>query len=67
MAKLYPPSISNHPDIPDSEKQVFEKLANLDDSYHVFHSLTWNDGRDGECDFIIFNENRDSSCRRSRN
>ena len=22
----------------------------------MFHSLTWHDGRDGECDFIIFNE-----------
>jgi len=56
MAHLYPASISNHPDIPESEKQVFEKLGALDDTYHVFHSLTWHDGRDGECDFIIFNE-----------
>jgi hypothetical protein len=56
MANLYPASISNHPEVPESEKQVFEKLALLDDTYHVFHSLTWHDGRDGECDFIIFNE-----------
>jgi len=56
MAKLYPTSIANHPDVPDSEKRVFEKLALLDDTYHIFHSLTWHEGRDGECDFIIFNE-----------
>jgi len=56
MANLYPPSISDQTGIPESEKQVFEKLALLDDTYHVFHSLTWHDGRDGECDFIIFNE-----------
>jgi hypothetical protein len=60
MATLYPSSISNHQSIPGSEKQVFEKLKNLDDTYHVFHSLTWNDGRDGECDFIIFNEKKGS-------
>ena len=53
MAKLYPTAISNHPDVPESEKQVFEKLTLLDDTYHVFHSLTWNDGRDGECDFLF--------------
>ncbi|HPJ44288.1 MAG TPA: hypothetical protein P5120_18630 [Spirochaetota bacterium] len=46
MAHLYPTSISNHPDIPESEKQVFEKLAHLDDPYHVYHSLTWHNGRD---------------------
>ncbi len=56
MAKLYPASISANDSIPDSEKQVFEKLRSLDDTYHVFHSVTWNNGRDGECDFIIFNE-----------
>jgi len=56
MAKLYPESISSNPDIADSEKQLFEKLRSLDDSYHIFHSVTWNDGRDGECDFIIFHE-----------
>ena len=58
MAELYPPSIAEQADVPDSEKQVFEKLKLLDDTYHVFHSLTWNSGMDGECDFIIFNELR---------
>lgn len=58
MAKLYPPSIAEQADVPDSEKQVFEKLKLLDDTYHVFHSLTWNSGMDGECDFVIFNELR---------
>jgi len=47
MANLYPASIANRHDVPDSEKQVFEKLKLLDDTYHVFHSLTWHDGRDG--------------------
>ena len=56
MAKLYPESIAANQKIQESEKQVFEKLSSLDDSYHVFHSLTWNEGRDGECDFIIYNE-----------
>jgi hypothetical protein len=46
MANLYPSSISNHPDIPESVKQVFEKPGSLDDTYHVFHSLTWHNGRD---------------------
>jgi hypothetical protein len=58
MAKLYPLSLAEHSHIPDSEKQVFEKLKNLDDTFHVFHSLTWNSGMDGECDFVIFNELR---------
>lgn len=58
MAALYPSTLTDHPDIPDSEKQVYEKLAQLDDTYHIFHSLTWNDGREGECDFIIFNEKK---------
>jgi len=39
MANLYPASISNHPDIPESEKQVFEKLKLLDDTDHVFREL----------------------------
>jgi len=29
MAKLYPTSIANYPDVPESEKQVFEKLADV--------------------------------------
>jgi len=52
MATLYPPSISDQTGIPESEKQVFEKLALLDDTYHVFHSLTWHDGREVGCDFL---------------
>ena len=39
MANLYPASISNHPDVPESEKQVFEKLKLLDDTYIMFLDL----------------------------
>lgn len=56
MARLYPPSIAQIESIPDSEKSLFERLKNLDDSYHIFHSVTWSDRKDGECDFVIFNE-----------
>lgn len=56
MAKLYPLSIEQIDSIPDSEKRLFDRFKTLDDSYHIFHSLTWSDRRDGECDFIIFNE-----------
>lgn len=56
MAKLYPSSIDQIDSIPDSEKRLFEKFRTLDDTYHIFHSVTWSDRRDGECDFIIFNE-----------
>ncbi|MBP7735498.1 MAG: ATP-binding domain-containing protein [Spirochaetes bacterium] len=31
-------------------------MAALDNSYHIFHSVTWKDSRDGECDIIIFHE-----------
>ena len=56
MARLYPPSIAQIENIPDSEKSLFERFKNLDNNYHIFHSVTWSDRRDGECDFIIFNE-----------
>lgn len=56
MAWLYPSSIEQIESIPDSEKRLFERFKNLDDSYHIFHSLTWSDRIDGECDFVIFNE-----------
>ncbi len=56
MARLYPPSIAQIGSIPDSEKSLFEKFKSLDDTYHIFHSVTWSDRNDGECDFVIFNE-----------
>ncbi len=58
MANLYPTSISQIENIADSEKLIFLRLQNLDDSYHVFHSATWSERSDGECDFIIFNEHK---------
>ena len=39
MANLYPASMANHPDVPESEKQVFEKLKLLDDTYIMFLDL----------------------------
>jgi len=56
MARLYPPSIEEFDGVPDSEKRLFARLQSLDDSYHIFHSTTWSERKDGECDFIIFNE-----------
>ena len=56
MAKFYPSSISQIDNISESEKNIFDRLKILDDSYHIFHSASWNGRCDGECDFIIFNE-----------
>lgn len=53
---MYPKSIENNDNVPASEKEVFKKLSHLSDDFHVFHSVHWTDERDGECDFIIFNQ-----------
>jgi hypothetical protein len=57
MAIMYPRYIENLDKKFDSEKTVFNILRSLYDTWHVFHSITWTDRRDGECDFVIFNEN----------
>ena len=56
MSHLYPPSLDHLDSRFDAEKEVFDLMKALDDSYHVFHSATWKDNRDGECDLIIFHE-----------
>ncbi len=58
MAHLHPESLDHLDDRFSAEKTVFKNLEKLDDSYHVFHSLTWAGERDGECDFVIFHELR---------
>ncbi len=62
MPHLHPSSISHLGNEFNAEKKVFEKLRALDDSYHVFHSLTWTDRREGECDFVIFHELKGFIC-----
>jgi len=56
MAIAYPPSLDHLDERYRAEKEVFSRMKALDDSYHVFHSVTWRDSRDGECDLIIFHE-----------
>jgi len=56
MAHLHPESLDHLDSRFDAEKTVFGYLKNLDDACHVFHSLTWCDDREGECDFVIFHE-----------
>ncbi len=56
MPHLHPPSLDHLDSRFDAEKEIFFRMTALDDSYHVFHSVTWKDSRDGECDLIIFHE-----------
>ncbi len=61
MAQMYPPRIAQG--TPRSERDVFERLAQLDDDYLVFHSVPWQGKRhgkqgDGEADFVIAHPNR---------
>ncbi len=58
MAKLYPESIVRFEHIPEPERRLFENFKSLDDGFHVFHSVTWCDRPEAECDFIIFNEQK---------
>lgn len=56
MPHLHPPSLDHLDSRFDAEKEVYGSMVALDNSYHVFHSVTWKDSREGECDIIIFNE-----------
>ena len=62
MAIMHPKNLSNF-DATRSEREMFEALEEqLDNSYHVFYSVTWYTEEDGErknseCDFLIFNTN----------
>jgi NAD(P)-dependent dehydrogenase (short-subunit alcohol dehydrogenase family) len=60
MAHISPPELTVHDVATDSERKVFEILAaQLDDSWHVFHSLGWvtrdavAGAEDGEVDFVL--------------
>src|SRR4051794_19722634 len=60
MAQMHPPELAAHDVATDSERKVFEILAaQLDASWHAFHSLGWvtRDGvagaEDGEVDFVL--------------
>ena len=57
MAIMYPPAIDEERTESQAEIFLFNELKRqLDDSFHVFHSMTWTGTRNiqGECDFVIF-------------
>jgi len=64
MVKKYPPTIEEckrrREKVPASEVRFFNLVDALDDNWHVWHSIKWdNDTRmqSGEADFLIFNPN----------
>lgn len=62
MAIMHPKNLNNF-DATKSERAMFEALEQqLDNSYHVFYSVTWYTEEKGvrvnsECDFLVFNSN----------
>lgn len=58
MPNIHPTSLDHLNDIQNSERKVHKKLSTLDDTFHVFHSVTWSYPLEGECDFIIFHEDK---------
>ena len=62
MAIMHPKNLNNF-EATKSEQRIFEAFANqLDDTYHVFYSVTWyteenNERINSECDFLVFNSN----------
>ncbi len=62
MAIMHPKNLNNF-DATKSERVMFDALEEqLDNSYHVFYSVTWYTEERGErvnseCDFLIFNSN----------
>ena len=59
MARMYPEydDIDSH-DFPSGEVKLYKALKEIDDSYHIFHTVTWitknaNGAKDGEADFLI--------------
>lgn len=55
MATMIPEKIES-PNVPESEKKVFEKLSKLDDNYTVIHSYLFTQGKLTESDFIIIHK-----------
>lgn len=61
MALMHPPSLEREYTESEAEIFVYEELRRqLDDSFHVFHSVTWTGDRNirGECDFVVFSMTR---------
>lgn len=60
MATLYPADLSGLDDhVHGAEKQFHRACAALDDSYTVYHSVTWtNRAGEGEADFVILHRTR---------
>lgn len=62
MAIMHPKNLNNF-NPTKSESEMFEALqSQLDNSYHVFYSVTWYTEKNGErinseCDFLVFNSN----------
>ena len=64
MVKKYPPTIEEckrrREKVPVSELKFFNLVDALDDNWHVWHSIKWDNDtkmRSGEADFLIFNPN----------
>lgn len=56
MAKFFPESIADG--VPNSERKLWRAFEDLDNDWHVFHSVAWQAPRggregDGEADFIL--------------
>jgi hypothetical protein len=62
MAIMHPKNLNNF-NPTKSEREMFEALeSQLDNSYHVFYSVTWyteenGERKNSECDFLVFNSN----------
>jgi hypothetical protein len=62
MAIMHPKNLSNF-NATKSEREMFAALEEqLDNSYHVFYSVTWyteenGERKNSECDFLVFNSN----------
>lgn len=57
MAMMHPETLDKLETESSAERFLFYELSRqLDDSFHVFHSVTWTGSRNirGECDFVIF-------------
>ena len=61
MAIMYPEALDREQTESGAEIYMFDQFrAQLDDSFHVFHNVTWTGNRNlrGECDFVIFKRDR---------
>ena len=57
MANMYPEVLDKEQTESSAEIFMFQEFQRqLDDSFHVFHNVTWTGNRNlrGECDFVIF-------------